>query len=59
MAKTHVPAKGDTQLFLVVESKAEAYSAGLAAAKNWPIYNQKTGKSKSVSRYVNVIYNII
>ncbi|KAI9189551.1 hypothetical protein H9P43_000984 [Blastocladiella emersonii ATCC 22665] len=48
-----VPAKGDAQLTLIVASAAEAYAAGLAAARNWPIFTKKTG-TKAADRTVCV-----
>ncbi|KNE56979.1 hypothetical protein AMAG_02743 [Allomyces macrogynus ATCC 38327] len=42
-AETHVPATGDALVVVVVENAAEAFAAGLAVAKNWPLYTRKTG----------------
>ncbi|KNE67562.1 hypothetical protein AMAG_12014 [Allomyces macrogynus ATCC 38327] len=53
VANKVVPAKGNALLVVRVESAAQAYAAGLAVARNWPLYSRKTG-AESTERTVYV-----
>ncbi|KAI8896420.1 cytosol aminopeptidase family, catalytic domain-containing protein [Globomyces pollinis-pini] len=55
---THIPLKGDAQIILLVPNKEQAYAAGLAACRPFPLYNQKTGKKAPDTRNVHVTFHV-
>ncbi|ORZ37153.1 cytosol aminopeptidase family, catalytic domain-domain-containing protein [Catenaria anguillulae PL171] len=52
-----VAATGNAQLTIVVQSAKEAFAAGLAAARNWPTFNRKSGK-KAADRTVYIDFHV-
>jgi probable aminopeptidase NPEPL1 len=56
-AQDHVPAAGDATVYVIVKDKEQAFSAGLAIARNWHLYNKKTG-SKLPDRKVYVQFHV-
>ncbi|ORZ40070.1 cytosol aminopeptidase family, catalytic domain-domain-containing protein [Catenaria anguillulae PL171] len=52
-----VAATGNAQLTIVVQSAQEAFAAGLAAARNWPTFDKKSGK-KAADRTVYIDFHV-